>query len=526
MTNPYVWNAVDPDLCYGRNDVLSDLSVRLVGNPRASFGLAGGRRMGKTTVLRRVQRDLLRQVAKWVEGGLLVIPIYIDGLALPRPLTESYLWELLLQQVSAKLEVPEFAVRQLGFDGFDRFKQTTSEMFQSLDTEVRVVVLFDEVEPVLVCDWCDAFLSHWRALLSNTPSLSTCFTSVFAGARELDVLRDDIGSPLKDILEWHSLRSFTYGDACRLMQEPVGQEWDSSFLKYVYRESGGHPMLLQYIMQQVWQHWSGEHPIQSPEQLVEQATEKFAGERRWQFSEWWDRYCSPTAQRVYKRLYDARGDVLLRRLVGEFGRVAANDSVEILQHVGLVEETDEYEDGLAYRCVGEMFRRWYAEHGMLADALPRASLHDSELHDRLVAVRQELGDKYLSAWRIYQAEMPNYSGAVGELRDILTLLLNIVAPVDRVQSERGFQHEPGRDGPTRRQRVRYAARMQYNREHAKEITGDFDLVEQLSGVVASSYGRASGQVHTTATREQAYRALKQWESIFAQLVPAGTPDGP
>ena len=66
----------------------------------------------------------------------------------------------------------------------------------------------------------------------------------------------------------------------------------------------------------------------------------------------------------------------------------------------------------------------------------------------------------------------------------------------------------------------------YNREHAKEITGDFDLVEQLSEVVTSSYGRASGQVHTTATREQAYRALKQWESIFAQLVPAGTPDGP
>ena len=58
MNNPYAWNAVDPDLCYGRDSLLTDLLNGLAENPRYSYGLAGGRRMGKTTVLRRVERDL------------------------------------------------------------------------------------------------------------------------------------------------------------------------------------------------------------------------------------------------------------------------------------------------------------------------------------------------------------------------------------------------------------------------------------------------------------------------------------
>ena len=521
MNNPYIWDAVDPKICYGRGRLLAALISGLASNSGRSFGLAGGRRMGKTTVLRRVELDLRDRVAQWRESGLLVVPVYIDGLALPRPLTEEDTWGLLLRRIQSML--PDVSITRTRRD-FDGFKKETSKIVEGIEVQLRVVVMFDEIELILTCDWANAFLGHWRALLSNTPGLSECFSAVFAGARDLNVLRHDVGSPLKDILEWRSLRPLAYEDACLLMQEPIDRQWDSSFLSCVYRETGGHPMLLQYVMQQVCLHWSEGHYTQSPEKIVERATEKFASERRWQFSEWWERYCSPTAQRVYKRLYDTSGDVMLRQLVGEFGRAPAHDAVEILQHVGLVEEVEAHQQGLAYRCIGEMFRRWYARYGTLADAPRGDPHHDSELHDRLVAVRPELGDKYLSAWRIYQAEMPNYSGAVVELRDILTLLLNIVAPVDRVQSEPGFQHEPGRDGPTRRQRVRYAARMQYNREHAKEITGDFDLVEQLSEVVTSSYGRASGQVHTTATREDAYRALKQWESIFAQLVPAVTPD--
>ena len=393
MNNPFTWNIVNPSLCYGRDTIIHDLIDGLAGNPRYSFGLAGGRRMGKTTLLRRIQQDLEQRAERWRESGLLVIPVYVDGLTLSRPPVANDIWELLMRGLHARLRYQSHTVDK---PDFEAFKNVVSTTFRDIDEQPRVVVLFDEIEPFLGCEWAGAFLSHWRALLSNTPGLSECFTAVFAGARELDVLRHDVGSP-------------------------------------------------------------------------------------------------------------------------QFGLDEANDAVEILQHVGLVEERDE---GFSFCCGGAMFQRWYARYGALADA----PLHDPELYDRLRAIGEDLAHKYLSAWRIYQSKMPNYSGAVGELRDTLTLLLDVIAPITSVQAEEGFRFEQNQSRATRRQRVRYAARRQHNRDRAREIASDYDLVDSLSDslaqMVVGSYGRASGQTHTTATREQAYRALKQWEGIFAQLTPA------
>lgn len=482
MNNPYAWNAVDPDLCYGRDSLLTDLLNGLAENPRYSYGLAGGRRMGKTTVLRRVERDLQDRIEKWRNTGLLVVPVYVDGLTLPRPLTESDIWGTILRRLQV-LRPGHDGLHNLAQADFEVFKEEMSKIIGMVEEQLRIIVMFDEIELILACDWANAFLSHWRALLNNTPGLSECFTAVLAGARELNILRHDIGSPLKDILEWRSLRSLAYEDACRLMQEPIDRQWDSSFLNCVYRETGGHPMLLQYVMQNIWQLWPEKRDRLAMDQLVERTTAKFMRERRWQFAEWWDRYCSLAAQRVYARIYGSGGEMMLRDIVHEFGSEQANDAVEILQHVGLVEEIEETDQRLSYRCVGDMFRRWYTRFGTLADA-PR---HDLELYNRLVALDESLGAKYLSAWRIYQQNMPNYSGAVGELRDTLTLLLDIVAPMKHVQSETGFRLEQGQERPTRRQRVRYAARV-HSGEHVKEIASNYDLVEQLSLVVTKSYG--------------------------------------
>lgn len=519
MTNPYVWNAVDSDLCYGRDALLRDLRDGLAGNPKYSFGVAGGRRMGKTTLLRRVQRDLQARLAEWRDSGLLVIPIYVDGLTLPRPLAEKDMWALLFSELESALSDTSHSLIQ---SDFEPFKSAVRSAFRDLEEQPRVIVMFDEVEPFIVCDWANAFLSHWRALLSNTPGVSEYFAAVFAGAREMDALRRDIGSPLKDILEWRSLRSFTYEDSCTLMQEPIDHRWDRSFLEQVYRETEGHPMLLQYVMQQVCRHGAEGRSRSTVDRLVEQAVERFSRERGWQFGEWWGRYCTPAAQRVYARLHADDGLVPLRSLVREFGLEEANDAVEVLQHVGLAADEEE---GLAFRCSGDMFRRWYSRYGILTDV----PMHDGELHARLSAAGAELADKYLSAWRIFGAEMPNYSGVVGELRDTLTLLLERLAPIEDVQAEAHFQFEPNQTLPTRRQRVRYAARKRQSRERSKEIASDYDLVEGLSDrlaqVVVDSYRRSSGQTHTTATREQAYQALKQWESIFAQLLPTPHDDG-
>jgi len=407
--------------------------------------------------------------------------------------------------------LPTRSLQQVGQIDFTGFKDILKPALPKLSQRPRIVVLFDEIEPIIVCDWGHGFCAQWRALLSNTPDLSEYFTAVFAGAQEMAALQHDLGSPLKDVLEWRILHGLDYPDTCRLMQEPIEMQWPSEFLDSTYNQTGGHPMLVQYVMQHVCN-----QPPEEAGKSLERAIAKFERERSWQFAQWWERYCTPMAQRIYARLPDDGSPLDLTSLTREFGLNEANDAVEILLHVGLISAED---DGFAFRYRGEMFRRWYRVYGALA----QSPTHDPEIYIRLARLDSDLADKYLSAWMIYQSDLPNYSGAVGEMRDTLTLLLERVAPDNEVQAEAGFRVESGQSRPTRRQRVRYATRRIYNHDRSREIICDFDLLEtdcdQLAQIVVGAYGGASGLTHTTATRERAFRALKQWDNILAQLVP-------
>jgi hypothetical protein len=44
------------------------------------------------------------------------------------------------------------------------------------------------------------------------------------------------------------------------------------------------------------------------------------------------------------------------------------------------------------------------------------------------------------------------------------------------------------------------------------------LIEQLSNVAANGYSSASARTHNGATHEQAWKCLKQLDSILAQLL--------
>lgn len=512
MKNPYSWNTVNSALFYGqeRLDLLLDMIDGLTGSPRSSFGITGSRRMGKTTLLRRLEQDLRSGGEQWKAGGLLVIPIYIDGLTLPRPLTGGYVWFEILQRLFASLSV---TVPQSSQElDFSTFKQYLQPVLSGLSERPRVIVLFDEIEPIMVYEWSGGFFAQWRALLSNSPGLHEFFTAVFAGAREMAELQRDVGSPLKDILVWRVLRALDSEDASLLMREPVEIDWPGEFLECSYDETGGHPMLLQYVMQKVC---SGNQDSSQVVQLLRKVIRQFERERAWQFEEWWNRYCTPFARRVYARMPDDGTTIPLRDVVREFGLSNANVALEILQHVGIVSGD---EDGMLFRYSGEMFRRWFRKSGTFEEAIE----HDYELYTRLTKIesRYNLAEKYLSAWKIYQVDLPNYSGAVGEIRDTFSLILGILAPDEKVKAEPGFKVEAGQNRPTRKQKVKYIVRKHYAKETAMEIESDVDLLEVLlSDLAVTAYNEASAFTHTTATRERAFEILKRWDAILKRLLP-------
>ena len=74
--NPYRWNVVNPSVFFGRRALAGELVDRLIGGER--FAVTGGRRMGKTTLLRKVEAGL-RGFGDGEDRGLRVLPIFVDA---------------------------------------------------------------------------------------------------------------------------------------------------------------------------------------------------------------------------------------------------------------------------------------------------------------------------------------------------------------------------------------------------------------------------------------------------------------
>lgn len=337
MNNPYHWSKVNLALIYGRDSLTNELVSRLPASQPISFALTGGRRMGKTSVLRYVENDFLSAADQWRSQGLLVVTVYVDGLAFARPLAPEQIWTFIFQKIS-KCFNPG-AESPSAITGFTDFVERVSHQVEQCQDAVRIVVLFDELEPILAESWADAFFANWRALLSNLAPLSHSMAAVFAGARELVRLREDIGSPLMDILEFRSLRNLAFSEMKALASEPIETNMGEDFYEHLYGLTGGHPMLTQYIMQFAC-HQFDEFRVRAI-QTADAAANQFSSGRSWQFSDWWNKYCTHGAQRVYARLPEACEFYGLKELVGEFGLRQANDALEVLQHVGIVNSDKE-----------------------------------------------------------------------------------------------------------------------------------------------------------------------------------------
>lgn len=507
MKNPYRWNQINLDLIYGRDSVISEMLQSLPSANGDSFGLTGARRMGKTTVLRAVERDLVAGQDSWRDSGSILVPIYIDGLALPRPLTAEFLWGLINLKIHRLLA--SGAVEPDAIIEFSDFVTVVSALIDKQELVPKIIVIFDEIEHIIINSWSSAFFANWRALLSNYPGVSGYFSAVFSGALEMTALQHDVGSPLMDVLQWRSLRNLSFDDMRKLMSEPADLFIEENCASHMFSETGGHPMIVQYAMQKALNSDQGGVFDRTASSLA-----SFEEGRAWQFSEWWSKYCDITSQLVYAGL-PVNGDFKqISAFTAELGGYTASKAFEVLQHVGIAELDRK---GKQIRRLGAMFSRWQEENGNVT----QGAAFDSGLADMLERVKTGLREKYVSAWAIYSQDMPNYSGAVSEMRDLITLTLHQAAPNEEVEAQIGFQFERDQNKPTRRQRVMYLFGVE-KREQGKAVASEDELLEahsvRLAGVVSKAYANASALTHTTATRPLAYQALKQGESILAQLL--------
>lgn len=399
--NPYRWDKVNIDLFYGRNQLRYEL-VESLRNGQ-SFGVTGGRRMGKTTLLRRVEADLVEHAKQWADGGLLVIPVYVDGLALSAPVTPNNVFAVILERIEKSIAPSTSLATNLLSDQLplNLFTARLVELIQSSSKHrLQIVVLFDEVEPILDYDWGRGFFSNWRALLHNEPAVSPYISAVFAGAAGMFQLARDVGSPLGNILSWRELVPFSLEDTSLLVNEPTSYQLPPVVAERVFHETGGHPALIQYLMKFVC-----DRDLDEAEQSLNQAIESFHANEHDKFERWWEKL-PPLAQQLYAQILQADTPVSRRFLIQAFNSTDISRALDILCYIGIVSHDSESD---SYTVAGRMFPRWFEQFGIvqttpeLTDQVDRL-LKNLERALRML-LRKHLSQKYGDDWLTYVAKI-------------------------------------------------------------------------------------------------------------------------
>jgi hypothetical protein len=354
--NPYRWNQVQLDLFYGRETLVDNLISNMLSGQ--SFALMGGRRMGKTTLLRKIEWEISSRFDSLKNGGLLVIPIYIDTLSFANLSTPDVISQRILGTANSLID-HYLVTRSEGDAGYSLSNPFAMKLLELVDRvpeyRVQMMILFDEISPIIEADWGTTYLGNWRALLHNSPPLSNYISAVFAGANEIVSLANDVSSPLANILSWKCLRPFSAENARLLIEEPSIVDLPKGFHERVYRISGGHPFIIQYLMFRVIQ-----SRAQDLHESLEEARMYFLENEFRQFQNWFDDFDDMT-QEIYSILLSEktlRRQDLVRYFRGSGVQMRVQNSLNVLCSYGVARESDRQ----TYECTGGLFKSWYTEN--------------------------------------------------------------------------------------------------------------------------------------------------------------------
>lgn len=517
--NPYIWYRVNPDLFVGRDVVLESTRRNLLAG--RSIALIGGRKIGKTTFLRKLISVLDAQLV----SGDSVLPAYVDSLAVPSPFTQVGLYCAVILEIDRALRSLNLDVSlselcsngsgSLEHVGFDSFKQGLKRLLEHLSArgQWQIILLFDEVGPIATSEWGGGFFANWRALISNTPEVSPFLSVLFSGAKEMSSLSEDIGSPLANVLTSRFLGPLNWAATRALAQQPIENGLSQDVAREIFVVTGGHPFLAQYIL-----HHICEHDLAEAYARLEEGVDKFLQDEAGQFVTWWRHHFSRDERTAYIYLSETEKRISRPEINAVTGGETGGTALATLCNFGVVRS-----DVLQrYRTNGELFRKWVSQFSSSEKA---AALYDSNIYSTLSMLDPEIARKYATAWSIYGSEFENYSGAVSEVRDVVTLTLHLLAPDSQVRSQSWYRPEKDNNGqdlktPTRRQRVEYI--IKNKSDHSRNLPEHLALLETLAEQVGKgltgTYSYASAKTHRTATRNQAWRCLKQLDSVLAQIL--------
>lgn len=243
----------------GRNEIAEKICDEIAYIGGSSFAVIGGRRFGKTSLLNVIKLSLGKR--KRTKKATSVLPIAIDFTqnfssadafyAFAAKKIEQYIlsWLPDLKPHIATLDKGAGSLPYLSF--VESLEGVLSVL--KIYSHTRVVFLLDEIDVTLDYPWHLSFFDQLRALISSS-SVKDHTSLVMFGAHYIYETKRQ-GSPLLNLVKPIHLQCVDRSAVDALVA--LGQACSTECADEVWRLSGGHPHLVQYLLHYLWDERDG-----------------------------------------------------------------------------------------------------------------------------------------------------------------------------------------------------------------------------------------------------------------------------
>jgi class 3 adenylate cyclase len=261
-SNPYDYDRPvdDPSMFFGRLAVVKEITDGICSPNGISYALYGGRRMGKSSVLRQIERSLVERLQ--ADSVPKIIPVYID-LDFRELNTRKDFFMHIIRDLQKVLQhnFPSINIDSQIIDRLSRreedsdepqtdFEETFKYIFDTCFPQlggIRVTLLIDESERIMSQDHLVELRANMRALLSNRPVTRGNLVMVMAGSAKFHSDMEE-GSPLKNILTEVALKILSPEATLDLIHKPTDGKISAELGHQILDLSGGHACMTQFIL--------------------------------------------------------------------------------------------------------------------------------------------------------------------------------------------------------------------------------------------------------------------------------------
>jgi AAA+ ATPase superfamily predicted ATPase len=227
ILSPYETRApVTGSRFFGREQEIS----RILSNPDTNHAILGIRRIGKTSLLREIERLLLER-----EEATRVVYLECSDLLS----TDDYIREV-VRKLNPR-ELPRLSMQKYVFF-FPNFLERMSKISKS-----KIIFLLDEVDNLMIMQRGDWELFR---MLRASANKGAC-QYIMAGFREAMQEQYSLDSPFYNFAQEIRLNEFTRQQAHELIVTPMENlrvrfRNEEEVVSRIYEETAGHPNLIQY----------------------------------------------------------------------------------------------------------------------------------------------------------------------------------------------------------------------------------------------------------------------------------------